>query len=120
MKNGAQKFDLSNFELPPAKVGARPVVPQKVRKRREQFIQMPMVWVERLRGATGQTWHLAAHLIHLHWKGRGQPIKLANGMLQFDGIGRSAKWRALNDLERRGLIAIERRPKRSPIVRVLC
>jgi hypothetical protein len=53
----------------------------------------------------------------LHWKGNGAPIKLSNGMLEIDGISRQAKWRALTDLERLGLIQVERRPNRSPIVR---
>ena len=38
---------------------------------------------------------------------------------QIDGVSRQAKWRALNDLERRGLISVERRRRRSPLIRVL-
>jgi hypothetical protein len=56
----------------------------------------------------------------LHWKDNGAPIKLANGMLEMDGINRKAKSRALSDLERRGLITVvERRPKKSPIVELI-
>jgi hypothetical protein len=96
----------------------RPAVPRKIQKRREHFVQVPWRWVEKLKGAASQTWYLAHHLLYLHWKGGGEPIKLANGMLEFDGISRQSKWRALGDLERRGLIMVERRPKRSPIVRL--
>jgi hypothetical protein len=71
------------------------------------------------KGASGQTLLLALHLLYLHWKGKGQPIKLANGMLEYDGISRFAKWRSLRELERRGLISVECRPKRSPLIRVL-
>jgi len=46
-------------------------------------------------------------------------VKFPNGMLGIDGVSRRSKWRALNDLERRGLITVERRPGRSPIVRLL-
>jgi uncharacterized membrane protein len=53
------------------------------------------------------------------WKNRGAPIKLTNGMLRIEGISRRSKWRALNGLERRGLIAVERRLRRSPIIRLL-
>jgi hypothetical protein len=49
-------------------------------------------------------------------KGQGAPVKLANGMLALDGISRRTKRRALLQLERHGLISIERRPKKSPIV----
>jgi hypothetical protein len=101
---------------------ATPHVPAKIRKRREQFAMLPMWWVEKLAEtplATGATWLVACHLVHLHWKNHGKPFKLPNGMLRYDGISRQSKWRALVDLERRGLIAIERRPSRSPIVRIV-
>ena len=62
---------------------------------------------------------LAWWLLYMHWKDRSQPIKLANGMLGCDGVSRKSKWRALNDLESRGLIVVERRPRRSPIVRLV-
>jgi hypothetical protein len=42
-----------------------------------------------------------------------------NGMLKYDGISWKSKWRALTDLERRGLITVVRRRRKSPIVRVL-
>ena len=98
--------------------------PRKIEKRRESYVQFPATWAERLHGASGLTWELAWHLLHLNWKKRGKsygkPLKLANGMLGYDGIGRISKWRALRELERRGLISIESRPRRSPIVRLLC
>jgi hypothetical protein len=58
--------------------------------------------------------------LYLHWKDNGAPIKLANGMLEMDGISRKAKSRGLSELERRGLITVvERRPKKSPIVKLI-
>jgi hypothetical protein len=96
----------------------RAVTPRKIERRREHFVRVPWTWIEALSGATGQTWHLALHLLHLHWKGNGAPIKLANGMLKVDGISRASKWRALAELERRRLITVERRPKRSPNIRL--
>jgi len=114
-------FDLEKLRLPPGETPEKWVVrvPLKTQKRRQHFVKVPWTWVERLRGATGQTYRMALCLLYLHWKGRGEPVKLANGMLRIDGISRQTKWRVLGDLERRGLIAIERRPQRSPIVRVL-
>jgi hypothetical protein len=78
-----------------------------------------MGWFEKLQGAAGQTYRLALYLLYTHWKDNGQPIKLANRMLRIDGISRYSKWKALADLERRGLIVIERRANRSPIVRLI-
>jgi hypothetical protein len=110
-------FDLESFRLPESEV--RPArTPAKILKRREHFIKVPFSWVERLSGASGQVIRLALLLLYLHWKSRGAPIKLANGMLKIDGIGRTTKWRALLELERRGLISIERRPGKSPWVSV--
>jgi hypothetical protein len=128
-----ESFDLGKLRLPPghekwatvpAKNRKRPhekwaEVPAKIRKRRKQFSKFPLGWRERLCGAAGQTVLLAVDLLYLHWRGKGGPIKLANGMPEIYGIDRRAKWRALGDLERRGLIVVERRPRRSPIVRIV-
>jgi hypothetical protein len=93
------------------------VVPRKIAKRRKHFIMVPMAWREGLDGATGNTILVALDLLYLAWRdGKGGSVKLGNGMLRHDGISRQSKWRALNELERRGLIAVERRPNRSPLV----
>lgn len=80
---------------------------------------LPFAWLERLAGAGGQVYAVALHLLYRDWKSNGMPIKLANGMLKIDGIGRTTKHRALADLERRGLIAVDRRRRKSPTIRLL-
>ena len=113
-------FDIKALRIDPAKFAA-PYIPAKIRKRQKQFVQVPWWWVEKLLKtplATGTTWGVACHLLHLDWKNRGKPFKLPNGMLKYDGISRQSKWRALLDLERRGLIVVQRRPKKSPIIYV--
>jgi DNA-binding transcriptional ArsR family regulator len=40
-------------------------------------------------------------------------------MLAIDGVPPTSKRRALRDLERRGLIIVERQSRKSPIVRLL-
>jgi hypothetical protein len=91
-------------------------VPAKIKKRRDQFVQVPWAWVEKLAGAHGSTYRVALHLLLQHWKRNGEPVKLSNGTLRIDGVSRQSKWRALVDLERRGLVTVGRRPSRSPIV----
>jgi hypothetical protein len=112
-------FDnLSKLALDPK----APYVPARIRKRREQFIMVPLRWKEALGAApraSSATHQVALHLLHTHWKNQGKPFKLPNGLLRHDGINRHAKWRALEDLECRGLVRIERRQCRSPIVQVL-
>jgi hypothetical protein len=111
-------FDLRNLRLSPDQVQASRT-PRKIAKRRQHFIRVPFESLERLKGAGGQVYALALHLQYLHWKNNGAPIKLANGMLKIDGISRSTKWWALVELERRGLISINRRAGRSPLIWVV-
>jgi hypothetical protein len=84
--------DLSKLRLEPGAVRAR--VPAKIQKRQEHFIRVPMWWYEKLANplpATRCTVPLALHLLYLNWKSRGEPFKLANGTLRYDGIGRHTK-----------------------------
>jgi hypothetical protein len=111
----------NKLRIDPAKL-ATPYVPTKIRKRNEQFVKLPMWWLEKLGKpplATGATHQVACYLCHLDWKHRSKPFNLPNGMLNYDGISRRSKWRALTDLERRGLITIERRRRKSPVIHVL-
>jgi hypothetical protein len=62
---------------------------------------------------------VALYLLHLHWKQDGGPINLANGGLIMKGVSRFAKQRALNLLERAGLISVQRRSRRSPVVQIM-
>jgi hypothetical protein len=111
--------DLKQHRLTPETLANLAVVPRKIQKRRQQFVKVPWTWVEQLAGARGHVVLIALHLLYLDWKHRGEPFKLANGMLQIDGVSRHSKWRALVELERRRLIEIERRPRRSPVIRRL-
>jgi hypothetical protein len=114
MKKADDPFALENLRLVQV-----PRTPPKIAKRRQHFIMVPFDWLERLKGAGGQIWHVALHLQYLHWKGKGKPITLANGMLEYDGINRRTKWWALAELEQRGLISIERRKGKSPLIRMI-
>ena len=116
----SDEFDITKLRLDQAAFTAPPV-PSKIRKRREQFVMVPMRWYENLAKPVPTsrcTCLVALYVLHLHWKSRGKPFKLANGMLVYDGISHDSKYRALKDLERRGLITVEWGPKRSPIIHV--
>ena len=100
-------------------VEARVVIPEKIRTARAaHFIKKPWVWHERLIGAPGQTWCLADIVLYIHWKRGGAPFKLARGLRGLGAMPRMTRLRALRDLERRGLVTVERRMNRSPIVTV--
>jgi len=97
-----------------------PRVPKKIQKRQQHFIKVPWFWFEKLQKVkSAQTYRLALLLLYLHWRGSGGPVKLANGTPKAEGISRQSKWRALVELEQLGLIVIERRSRRSPVVRLL-
>jgi hypothetical protein len=111
-------LDMNAFKVPPEMLEVRRVTPHKIRKRRQHWTKLPMAWYEPMKGASGQTCRVAWYLLYLHWKNKGQPFKLSNGMLREDGVSPRSKWRALRDLEQCGLITVECRPKRAPIVTV--
>ena len=112
-------LDLKSLELPPELVAkGKQASPTKPKKRRQHFVRVPWMWMEKLIGCRGQTLRVAFVVLYLDWKAKGRPVKLANKLPQMVGVSRRAKWRALNDLESIGLISVERRAKKSPIVQV--
>lgn len=113
MTDDDKAIDLEKYALSDGPTPERPAsVPRKIMRRRRHFVQVPWTWVDRLKGAQGSTYRVALILLYLDWKGNGEPIKLANGMLRIDGVSCYSKWRALNELERRGMIVVERRRHR--------
>jgi hypothetical protein len=62
---------------------------------------------------------VACHILYEVWRNKGNPIKVPNGMLGRSGVSRFAKTRALKTLERLNLISVERRDRKSPIIRIL-
>jgi hypothetical protein len=99
-----------------------PRVPAAIQKRRTQFVQIPLWWWEELARppmANGSAFHVAGHLWHLDWKHHSKPFKLPNMALAYYGISRFTKWRVLRELERRGLIRLECRDRKSPIIHLV-
>jgi hypothetical protein len=93
------------------------ITPRKIREARAgHFIKKPWVWHEKLIGAPGQTWRLADVVLYFHWRTGGTPFKLTRGLRGMEAMPRMTRLRALRDLERRGLVAIEWRRNKSPIV----
>ena len=78
------------------------------------------VWREQLTKARYiATYRAALHILMRNWESGGKPFTLSNGALALEGVKRSAKWRALQDLEQLGLITIERRKRKSPRITAL-
>jgi hypothetical protein len=112
-------FDLEKLRLPEALM-VEGTAAAKARRRRQQFVKFPCSWVERLQAARHiGSYRLALHLLHRHWKADGKPVRASNVAVAWVGLSRGEKARALEELERLGLIRVERRPRQAPLVTVL-
>ena len=71
-------LDLDDLKLPPEMVRGRAVgLPKRIKKRRQQFVQLPLAWVDILsRDSRDKALAVLCHLLHLDWKQGGGPIKL--------------------------------------------
>jgi hypothetical protein len=114
-------FDITKLRIDPADpalVPAKPVgkTPGRLQKQRVGFTKFPNSWKEKLRGCHGLTYHVALTLLYEYWRqGSSGPVKLPNGMLGIEGVSRHAKRRALQNLERCGLAAVQWRKGKSPL-----
>jgi hypothetical protein len=90
--------------------------PPKKKSTGGHFVKVPLFWLDRLGKAArpASTYPVALHLLYVSWKAQGRPVYLSNVALTVVGISPRAKWRALGELERLGLIEVERQPGRTP------
>lgn len=109
---------LKQHRLPDGWVQDRRAEPSKARRRRRYFVSVPMIWVDRLKGASGQTYRVALCLLHQNFKSKA-PVRASNSLFEIDGVSRQSKWRSLRDLEHRGLVTIECRRRQSPLITLL-
>ena len=91
---------------------------ERQQKRQKRFVKLPYLWIDRLAVAKRMaTYRVAHHILRKNFERSGQSFPLPNGIVP--GVDRSAKHDALRELERLGLIRVERRPNKSPVIRVL-
>jgi DNA-binding transcriptional ArsR family regulator len=114
-----EHLNLDDLRLAQELVRERTVVPQRIKKRHRQFVQLPLACVDLLaRNSRNKTFAVLCHLFHLSWKQGGGPIRVPNGFLEMLGVKPDAKSYALNKLESLGIISVERRDNKSPIVTI--
>jgi len=58
-------------------------------------------------------------LLYLAWKTRGTTFPVANLRLRQRGASKEIKRRVLRDLERGGVILVERRPRKAPVITLI-
>jgi hypothetical protein len=107
-------FELDTLRVDPAR-GRFQRKPGRPKKWRRHYIQFPWAWAERLQAAKRiSTYRLALLLVYEHWRTGGRPIVLSNALVMAEGVSRRTKWNALVELERLGLVRVQRRPRKSP------
>jgi hypothetical protein len=118
MRDGDDPIDLEALRVAPGQW--QPAIKPRPKKWRRQFVRVPWTWIEHLSKAKRTTtWRLAMVLLYEHWRTGGHPIALSNVGLESESLKRRSKWNALAELEKLGLIQVERRHRRSPRLRLL-
>jgi hypothetical protein len=113
------EFSVDNWRITEPLPASDPAV-AKPRRREREFVMVSREQSDRLAKAT----HFAAervflHLLFLTWRSPDKPVRLGNASLTDKAVDRYTKRRVLRELEALGLIRVEWRPKKSPIVTVL-
>jgi hypothetical protein len=91
-----------------------------LKKRREQFVMVPLWWAAQAAAATRtRRAYVWIWLLRLSWEHKSTSFPLPNDRLERAGINRKSKWIVLTQLEAAGLIKIERRGRKSPIITLL-
>jgi hypothetical protein len=119
--NDEGEVDLSRFEVKTTILDPKPE-----RKSRRlpladyRFQRLPNYWINKLTKARCiSTFKLAHLLLTLDWESRGKPIELGNDRLHEAKLSHDAKLDALTELEELGLVQVEHRPFKSPVVTLI-
>lgn len=91
--------------------------PAKARKKDEPFAKVPLEWLARMIEVGGRSRAVVyVWLAHLAWKAKGPTFELSNFRLKHYGVSREIKRKTLLDLEMGGMIVVERRSRKTPVV----
>jgi DNA-binding MarR family transcriptional regulator len=118
------QFDINTLRIDPTDPAYVPRASgaAKTRKKKweRKFIHFPWSWLDRLKlTRLRATWALALLLIYEHWRTGGRAIKLTNAMAAEVGVSPDTKGPALDELEKAGLIEVERHCRKSPLVTLM-
>lgn len=87
------------------------------RRKAEPFVKVPLWWIAQATKATNTGRALVCvELLYAAWKTKRSTFPLPNSRLAKLGITRETKRRVLRDLERAGLVAVERPSRKTPII----
>jgi hypothetical protein len=85
-----------------------------------RFIMFPMEWQLQLARVDADkcAYRVALYLLHESWRSQSIYVRLANIGLKGLGVGREGKGHALEQLEEAGLVSVDRKDRKSPVVKV--
>jgi hypothetical protein len=85
--------------------------------KKDAFVKVPLWLAAAAAKATGDPAILVlAHMLHASWKAHSLTFRLSNSYLARNGVSRKSKSRVLRELEAAGLIRMEQKNGRSPLV----
>jgi hypothetical protein len=91
--------------------------PVKRKRKAEPFVKVPLWWIAQAAKATNSpTTVVCVELLYAAWKAKNLTFPLPNHRLKKFGANREVKRRVLRNLESAGLITVERRARKTPIV----
>jgi hypothetical protein len=117
-------FDPARFKLPPEVADelakAKPKQHNKKAKRTEPFLQISHKAIRA--GAKVLGCHrllVWLYIFHRVWSDNSNTVVIGNQTLRSWGVPRYAKYRALSQLAEAGLISVQWRERRSPVVTLI-
>jgi hypothetical protein len=116
-----EEKEFLSLQRRPAERAPRPKSAKvKQRQHRDRFVQVPLWWAERMTKATETPRaFVGIWLLYLAWKTGKSTFPLPNGQLEAHGISRKVKRCVLRNLEAAGLIKVDRRRGKSPLITLL-
>jgi hypothetical protein len=94
--------------------------PVKRKKAADPFVKVPLWWAEAAAKATRTPKALVwIELLRVAWKTKRATFSLPSGRLAKAGVSKDMKGRALRELEVAGLITVERRNGKNPMVTIV-
>ena len=117
MKKTIAKRDLAEWDREIEADFQRAVAATRKRKSTKPFVLVPLWHAALVAEATKSPALLIyVDLLRRAWIAKGQPFTIPNGWLKKSGGSRKTKCRVLRNLTAAGLIAVEWRRRKSPIV----
>jgi hypothetical protein len=120
-----QDLDLGKFLLTEEDIAGAAMQPSKEqrtvdRRQKGYFTKVPWTWVKAFRrGRSIATVNLALHLLFIHFDTKHKTFKVTNQMAAEAGVSRYQKTRALTEMESWGIIMVEWRDKKNPIITLM-